>query len=185
MTCRFRRSMLIPPTVLAAFLTGCGSNPVGPTPSPSPVVAATPPPLVTTTLFKGGTSGLGPNTIAESPVVTTSARGTLRGHVNWTFAEDHIAVYLTDSACSFDQLKASRCNVVALSESRTPKPRDVVYENAPPGGYILWVGNLGPNTESISVEVTLTTGGSASSVTHHDRLDAAYGREFKDSVAIP
>jgi hypothetical protein len=183
---RFRRStLLISSPILAATLSGCGSD--SSTTAPTPVVtpAPTPAPAVTTTLFQGGISGLEPNTIAQTPVLTTSARGTLKGHVNWTFADDHILLYLTEGSCSFSQLTASQCNVVALSESKTPKPRNVVYENAPPGDYLLWVGNLGPNTEAISVQVTLTTGGSASSLSRPERYDAAYAREFKDTLTLP
>jgi hypothetical protein len=117
--------------------------------------------------------------------MTTSARGTLKGHVNWTFEEDHILVYLTRGSCSFDQLRAGGCNIVALSETKTPKPRDVVYEGAPADDYILWVGNLGPNTESISVQVTLTTGGSASSLSRLERFDAEHARELESAVTLP
>ena len=167
--------LLASAAALAAGLTGCGGNsPAGPTASPTP---PPPPAAVTSVVTQGAFSRLRANFITDIPF-TTTATGTLEVRVDWTFADDHILVYVARGACSFQQLASDQCTLVVSSESRQPKPRVLTMPGAAAANYVLWVGNLGPKEEALSYQVLLTTGGAASSASRLEPLESVHVRDF-------
>lgn len=162
--------------VAASIQPGCGGS-SGVT-TPTAVPTPTPPPApVKTVVVEGSFGGLKPFLIGDVPFTTTKT-GTLDISVDWTFAEDHIIVYVAQDACSFEQLKASQCKLVAVSETTTPKPRTLSVQSAAAGGYVLWIGNLGPKQESVSYQVALTTVGGASVESQPATVEAQHTGEF-------
>jgi hypothetical protein len=160
--------------VLVAGLTGCGGDsPAGPPASPTP---PPPPAAVTSVVTQGAFSRLRANFITDIPF-TTTATGTLEVRVDWTFADDHIVVYVARGACSFQQLKSDQCTLVVRSESTLPKPRVLTIAGASAADYVLWVGNLGPKEEALSYQVLLTTGGAATSASV-EPLESVHVRDF-------
>jgi hypothetical protein len=132
---------------------------------------------VTSVVKQGAFSSLRANFITDIPF-TTSASGTLEVRIDWTFADDHIVVYVARGACSFQQLTSDQCTLVVSSESRQPKPRVLTMPGATAANYVLWVGNLGPKEEALSYQVLLTTGGTATSESLVERLTSVHVREF-------
>jgi hypothetical protein len=168
--------VLLAPILTA--LTACGGdNPVtGHTQDPSP----TPAPPVTSTIAEGSVSGLGPFLITDIPF-TTTATGNVEVRVNWQSPSDHIIVYVAKGACSFEHLKSNTCDLVAFSESTTPKPRVLTVAGAGAGHYVLWVGNLGPHSEVVSYHLLLTTGGTSAA---NRRPSEATAERIGDFVGI-
>jgi len=136
-------------------IVACGSSNSSPA-AATPVATPTPAPHKQL-IQQGSYAGLDPRFIVEFPFSTT-ASGTLAVHVNWTHDEDQIAVYVTKGACSLDQLNQRQCDFVATSETAKPKPIDISVPNVSSADYVLWVGTLGPHSESISYQLFLTAG---------------------------
>ncbi len=147
--------------LLALVLAGCGSgsaSPTAPTPVPTPAPAPT-----KSLIAEGGIPSLSPRFIGDASF-TTSTTGDLEIRVQWKSAANHIVVYVAKGECPFEKLVADKCNIVALSESTTPKPRVLTVSGATAADYVLWIGNVGPREDSPTYKVFLTTGGSASTV---------------------
>ena len=109
-------------------------------------------------------------------------RGDLDVTVDWTFPEDIIGVLVSKGSCTIDQINASQCNFISSNqESATPKPRILTIKGVAAGTYQLYVGNRGPQTESFSVQVGLTTPGTASSAAA-TRIESAIGRPYTSRV---
>src|SRR5207245_11693 len=91
---------------------------------------------------------------------TTSQRGDLDVTVDWTFPEDVIQVLVSNGSCSLDQINANQCTFIGMTPaSATPKPRVLTIKSVAAGNYQLYVGNRGPKTESLSIQIGLTTPG--------------------------
>jgi hypothetical protein len=142
---------------LLVAMYGCGSNPTAPTPTPTPTPTPAP---VTTVIATGTCTGLNVNFLCTFPTVTTTQAGNLTYTVDWTFPQDAIQVLVSAGApCTIAQINAGQCNFIASTPAQTtPKPAVVNLHGAAAGGYVLYVGNRGPQNESVSFELTLTTG---------------------------
>jgi hypothetical protein len=134
---------------LAACGGGGGSGPT--TPIATPVPTPTPPVVVS----QGTGSPLAAGYVG-SVDVTTTRTGTLDVTVDWTDPANDLDVLLTRGACTFDQLAAYQCTILAYSDSTTAKPEKMHAENAAAGTYSLFVDNVGPGDESVSFQVVLT-----------------------------
>lgn len=162
--------------VAVSIQPGCGGN-SGVT-TPTAVPTPTPPPApVTRNILEGSLSGLGVRVLGLIPF-TTTATGTIEAHVDWTFPESTIYVYISRGMCTVEQVNAGQCQFLAVSETTTPKPRVVSVPNAPAGSYSLYVGNLGPKVESVSYQVLLTTLGGASVEGLPAPVEAQHAGEF-------
>jgi hypothetical protein len=96
--------------------------------------------------------------------LTTSQKGDLEVTVDWILPENSIQVLVSSGGCTLDQINGGQCPFIASTPASTvPKPRVVTARGMPPGTYQPIVGNLGPRTETIVIQVILTTGGAASS----------------------
>ena len=146
---------------LALALPGCGSG-SGPTDPPTPTPTPTPQPIVRTSVLQAGGS-LPRNFLGVVPF-TTSSSGTIETTVDWTFASNHIIVYIARGNCTFEQAVANQCQFVASSETMTPKPRVLTVSGAAAGAYTLLIGNLGPTDESVAFQIVLITGPGFSAV---------------------
>ncbi|PYQ17498.1 MAG: hypothetical protein DMF80_00460 [Acidobacteria bacterium] len=140
---------------------GCSANPTGPgcpaTPSPTP-------PPVRTIIKTGSCNDIGVDTLCFFNPFTTTQKGDLDVTVDWTFPEDSIQALVSSGTCTLDQINGNQCSYIATTPaSTTPKPRVLTAKGVAAGTYQLYVGNRGPRTESVSVQVGLTTGGTASS----------------------
>jgi hypothetical protein len=144
-------------TVLILGLAGCGGDnavtPPPPTPPPPP-----PPPEV----VSQGHVSLDPLYLYVAPFSTGKA-GSLEATVQWTFATNDVDAYVAKGNCTFDQFVALQCDIVGFSVSPTTKPEKVTVGAAASGNYTLFIGNVGPEHESISYQVVLTPSASASS----------------------
>jgi hypothetical protein len=132
--------------------SGCGTptTPTSPTPAP-------PPPPVRTVLLSTTFNSLPPHFVSFS-TFQTPATGTLDATVDWTFAADAISVFIgPGGVCTLAQLNAGTCAFIASSQTTTPKPRVLTVPSAAAGTYTIYVFNGGPNTESGTVQVGLTT----------------------------
>jgi hypothetical protein len=160
--------------------TGCAANPTGPGCGPTPT--PTPPP-VRTIIATATCEGIGVNTLCSFDLAT-SQRGDLDVTVDWTFPEDVIQVMVANGSCTLDQINASQCTFIGTAPaSTTPKPRVLTIRAVAAGNYQVYVGNRGPKTETLSVQVGLTTPGSASSSTA-TRVDSVIvGRPYTSRVA--
>jgi hypothetical protein len=151
--------------VIAALfaLSACGGGGSGVT-GPIATPARTPPPPATTVIAQGS-SGLDPSSGYTPGPLTTSAAGQLDITVDWTFATNDLDVYLVrgGGGCSAEQFNSRQCEFVALSESVTAKPEKISVSSLAAGAYSLLIINWGPDRESFSYQVMLTTGGTASS----------------------
>lgn len=87
---------------------------------------------------------------------TTTLAGSLEATVDWTFATNDIDVYLTQGSCDADTIGNAQCPILAFSESTTAKPEKIRVASAAAGTYILFVANVGPGDETISLQVVLT-----------------------------
>lgn len=152
------------PTVLLALLAGCGgSSMVAPTPPPTPV-----PPPPAPRVISEGSGSLAVRFLGRVPLTVTQP-GRLEVTVDWTFAQDDVDVYLVREACTFDQFVGQACQLLTFSESTTSKPEKLSVSSATAGSYTLFIGNLGPNDESLSWQVVLTpsTAATAASAGSH------------------
>ena len=147
----------------AAILPACGGDSVDGPPPPPPT---TTPPAVTTVVSESSQSGLEQRTLL-SVVFSTSQVGSLTATVDWTFATDNVEAYLTsgNNPCTIAQFNNGTCPFVAVATSATAKPERLTANGQVAGAYTLYIGNRGPKSESVSWQVTLTTGGAASATT--------------------
>ena len=76
--------------------------------------------------------------------------------MDWTFATNDLDVYFVKGDCTYDQLDAGQCEILAYSESRTAKPEKVRLANAPAATYTIFILNLGPGDESASFQIVLS-----------------------------
>jgi hypothetical protein len=137
---------------LALSLAGCGSD--GPT-TTTPTTTLAPAPT-TTVILQGGAGDIGPRILYVLNPFTTAGAGTLDVTVDWTFPEDNVEVYLAQGTCTIDQVNQRTCPFAGLSESATAKPERLHIVNLAAGTYSLMIGNRGPQTETVSYQVTLT-----------------------------
>jgi hypothetical protein len=149
------------PAILALACGGGGSS--------SPAAATTPQPTPTPAPVRNVVQAsrcddVGVNILCFFPPFTTAQRGDLDVTVDWTFPEDSIAVLVSSSACTLDQINGNQCTFVINSAATTlPKPRVLTARGVAAGTYQVYVGNRGPRTESVSIQVGLTTGTASSS----------------------
>ncbi len=137
----------------AAFIASCGGS--------SPTTPASPPPTpapVTTVVSGGSSSGLQENWDHWVPF-TTASTGRLDGTVDWTYATNDVQVLVATGrhTCTDGQYwDFSSCNVIVSVHDKS-KPKKFSLPGEPAGTYTLYVLNHGPDTESISWQVLLTT----------------------------
>ena len=98
------------------------------------------------------------------PPFTTSQKGDLEVTVDWTFPDDSIQLLVSNGSCTLEQINGNQCAYIASTPASTvPKPRVVTVKGVAPGTYQPIVGNRGPKTETVSIQIILTTGGATSS----------------------
>jgi hypothetical protein len=157
-----RASRCVSLLVLASSLAACGggnSSPSTPsTPAPTPVPAP-----VTTVIRQGSFSGLSAGFAVRLVPFTTPRSGKLEIIVDWTFARNDLDIYLFRNDCTIEQLQADQCDPVVAADSETAKPERLVVESAAAGTYTAYVVNFGPDEESLSYQILLTSVGTASS----------------------
>ena len=178
-----RRKLALAQAVAFALLLGaCGSDSVTKPPPPPP--PPTPPPVVRTLILEASFSGLEEAMLARVPF-DTSSTGTIEATVDWTFATDDVDIYLVRGTCTLDQFNTSTCPFVTFSQSASTKPERISAGNQAAGSYNLYIGNRGPAQESVSFQIFLVTGGSASSAstTRSDR--AVRAKDFVGIVSRP
>jgi len=158
---------------------GCTTNPTGPGCPPPPTTL----PAQTRNVIKTGScTDLGVNFLCFFDAFTTAQRGDLDVTVDWTFPEDVIQVLVSNGSCTLDQINASQCVFISSSAaSATPKPRVLTIKGVAAGTYQLYVGNRGPKTESLSIQIGLTTPGTASSAAA-TRIESAMGRPYNSQA---
>ena len=160
--------------------TNCNSSPTAPGCTPPPT---TQPAQTRTIIGTGSCPDVGVNVLCAFDPVTTSQMGDLDVTVDWTFPEDVIQVLVSNGSCTLDQINASQCTFISSSAaSATPKPRVLTIKGVAAGTYQLYVGNRGPKTESLSIQIGLTTPGTASSAAA-TRIESAIGRRYNSRVA--
>jgi hypothetical protein len=143
----------------AVFALACGGGG-----SSTPAAATTPQPTPTPAPVRSviqslNCSDIGVDVLCFFTPFTTTQRGDLDVTVDWTFPEDSIQVFVSSGTCTLEQINSSQCNFVASTAASTaPKPRLVTARGVAAGTYQVYVGNRGPKTESISIQVGLTTG---------------------------
>ena len=160
--------------------TNCNSTPTAPGCIPPPT---TPPAQTRAIIYTGSCTDVGVNYLCFVDPFTTAQKGDLDITVDWTFPEDIIAALVSKGSCTIDQINASQCTLISSSqESATPKPRVITITGVAAGTYQLYVGNRGPRTETLSVQVGLTTPGTAGS-SAATRIESAIGRPYTSGVA--
>ena len=141
---------------------GCSSNPTGP--GCTVTTTTTLPPPVRTILKSGSCTDIEVNFLCFFESFTTSQRGDLDVTVDWTYPEDAIQVMVSTGTCTLEQINGRTCSFITSdTAATTPKPRVLKVTGVAPGTYQLYVGNRGPKTESVSIQIGLTTVGVASS----------------------
>jgi hypothetical protein len=138
------------------LLSGCGG---GAGPDPVPTATPTPAPApVTSVVAEGTLTGLPARELSYLPF-TTSATGTIGVIADWTFATNNLDVYLVRGTdpCTADQFNSGTCAFLGFSESTTAKPEKLNVSGLAAGTYTVYVGNRGPDAESLSVQVLLTS----------------------------
>ena len=141
---------------LALLLGGCG----GPhcSKNPAPPECLVPPPLWPygkTLIAEGSLSRLAPYRLAAVPFRIPTL-GLLDATVDWTLTTDNVDVYVVLGSCPVDQFNT--CRFVAYSESTSAKPELVGVSELRAGEYTLFIGNRGPDEESVSYQIFLTIG---------------------------
>ena len=180
---KHRASALLPRmavVISAVILSACGNYtlPTRTTVTPSPTPTPPGPPSV----IAQGSGGLGVFYLAEIPLATTTT-GRLDVTVDWTFTTNDVDIYLTRGGCSFEQFLAADCSFVTYSESPSAKPERISAPGSPPDRYTLWIGNLGPSTESVSYQVVLSpSASSTASAVMGSRAVAAQTRRYVASM---
>jgi hypothetical protein len=138
---------------LALFLGACGGGGGGGPTSPTATPVPTPTPPVVVYSAKSLPLEVGYTGLVD---FTTNRTGTLEASVDWVSAANDLDVLLTRGACSFEQLEAEQCTILAYSVSTSAKPERIRTDGATAGTYTLFVENSGPDDESVSLEVMLT-----------------------------
>lgn len=133
-------------------VTACGGGGGSPTVTPTPTPTPTPLPPVVVAQRTG--FALQARYIGWLPFPTSRA-GQLDATVDWTSAANNLNVYLVKGECTYDQLDAGQCEVLAASEGNA-KPETLRYQSATASSYTIFIHNLGPGDESISFQVVLS-----------------------------
>ena len=155
----------------------CNKNPTGPGCPPPPT---TQPAQTRNVISTASCTDLGVDFLCFFDPFTTTQRGDLDVTVDWTFPEDAIQVLVSNGSCTLDQINATQC-IGTTPASATPKPRVLTIKGVAAGTYRLYVGNRGPKTESLSIQIGLTTPGTASASTA-TRIESAIGRPYGSQV---
>jgi hypothetical protein len=164
----------------ALTLGACGG-------SSSPAAPVAPPPTTLpaqtrTVISTGSCTDVGVNILCFFSPFTTTQRGDVDVTVDWTFPEDRIQLMVSTGSCTLDQINGNQCSYITTSPaSTTPKPRVLTVKGVAAGTYQLYVGNRGPKTESLSVQVGLTTPGTASS-SAATRIESAISRPYSSQA---
>jgi hypothetical protein len=146
------RARLLVPIVLCATSVACGDGASGVV-DPVPVATPTPAPVTTVVAQAGG-----PLDVEEAAVVdfTVPSAGTVAATVDWTFATNHVITALTPATCDdADAAFLGACAQIGAPRLDMAKPK-TISGTAAAGAWRLWVGNLGPDAESVAVQVTMT-----------------------------
>jgi len=167
--------------LLVMGLYGCGSSRTTTSSTPTPTPA---PPPVTTVIGNGSCTGLNVNFLCFINSVVTSQAGNLTVTVDWTFPQDAIQVLVVaGSQCTLAQINAGQCNFLAMTQVQTtPKPAVLTVHGAAAGTYWLYVGNRGPQIESISYQITLTTGAASVSSPRQQGMSLGDARPYVSQV---
>ena len=149
------------------------SSPTTVPPAPAPSPTPTPP---SPRQVQQGTMNLsapqGENVFFALASITDNATGRWEANVDWTDPANELWMWVADGVCTTQQFARDDCPFEATcpcqfavrSEVATPKPRVLTIPNAGGGTRTLIVVNLGPKEDTATYRVTLTPGGSASSV---------------------
>jgi hypothetical protein len=149
--------------ILAASMIACGYQPL--------TIPATPPPPPPPFVVAQGTGALEAGFLAQVTPFRTPLPGRLDATVDWTFATNDVDAIIVSGECSLEQFDAGRCPVLAVAAGTTAKPERLTVPAAAPGTYTLFIGNEGPEDESLSFQVVLTP--SAATAAAAAPLDAA------------
>lgn len=161
MSFRSKRSLsTLGGVALVAMLAACGGDKVT---APSPP-APTPPPPPAPVVVSQGSGSLEAGFLARILPFTTTRAGTLDVTVDWTFASNDVDALITRGDCSFDQLMAMQCPILAFAVSTSAKPEKLTVSGAAAGTYTLFIENAGPTDESVAWQVVLTPSASSASV---------------------
>ena len=114
----------------------------------------------------------GENVFFALASITDNATGRWEANVDWTDPANQLWMWVANGVCTTQQFARDDCPLEATcpcqfavrSETATPKPRVLTIPNAGGGTRTLIVVNLGPKEDTATYRVTLTPGGSASSV---------------------
>ena len=140
---------------LLAGLVACAGEHVTNDPAPPPP----PTPAAPVVLIQRNGLPLPPDHLGSIDFTTTTT-GTVEAIVDWTYGTNDLDVYITRQ-CTFDEFVAEKCTMLAFSESSTAKPERPRATSVPAGKHTLWVGNLGPDEESLSLQVVFTANATA------------------------
>jgi len=146
------RGRFVLPILLSGGFMACGGGSDAVT-NPVPVATPTPAPVTTVIVQTGG-----PLDVDEAAVVdfAVPAAGTIAATVDWTFATNHVITAVTPAACDdVDAAFLGGCAQIGAPRLDMGKPK-TISGAASAGGWRLWVGNFGPEAESVAVQVTLT-----------------------------
>jgi hypothetical protein len=129
---------------------GCGSDSPAtpPTPTPSATPAATRSVLATRS-FTLAPSATFTDTVDNVPAGVVDARA------DWPGASD-LNLFVTDTSCpGVVELAAGGCRVLAQATG-TARPERVQFTSTATANYSVWVRNLGPSPEAVSLEFAVT-----------------------------
>ena len=136
---------------VAAGLPGCGSAALS---SVAPDAVEPGPSVIFSQTFDHMSAG------AEREAVLSLPReGALQITVAWTNTDNQVLSVLTGLACGYYRAAADGCTVrgpIGQSPGRDGREKVFNYRERA-GAYRLWIKNLGPGVESISVKAELTT----------------------------
>lgn len=152
-----RRAACVVALVTLSGLGACGkrggSSPTAPAPVPAP------PNPVTTTVREGSFTGLDPDFLLVVPFNLTVA-GDLEAVADWTFASNDLDLFLTRGTNPCDngnnQIDFDLCTILVAETGATTKPERLRAPGLTTGAYTLYIGNAGPDRESLSYLIMLT-----------------------------
>lgn len=154
-----RRLSIVAVVALAALMAACGSDTVTPPPVPSPTPVPLPPPRV----VAEGSGSLEAGFVGQLAPFMTTLPGRIDATVDWTFATNDVDALLVAGNCSFEQVEAGECPILAAAVSASAKPERLTVPNVAPGIYTFFIGNAGPEDESVSFQIVLTPSAAAAS----------------------
>jgi hypothetical protein len=134
------------------FLSACGSDSGGTTPTPITTPTPTPTP-VRQTVFQRNVAM--PSLTGFAVELTTDRAGTIDVTVDYTFVTSDIVLLIANGRCTEEQLNADQCTFAATS-FEGPKPRTLALPGAAAGTYTLIVANLSEGDESVVIVVGFT-----------------------------